>query len=52
MARIKQETIILVILFGIVFTVSCLIIASIRKEQNVSEQVSAQSHINEYLNGY
>lgn len=36
MARIKRETIILVILLGIVLTVSSLIIFNIRKEQRTS----------------
>lgn len=50
MARIKREAIILIILLGIVLTVSSLIITNIRKEQSLSRQVSAQRQATEYLN--
>lgn len=47
MARIKRETIILVILLGIVLTVSSLIIINIRKEQNFNKVPSVQIQVNE-----
>ena len=47
MARIKRETIILVILLGIVLIVSSLIIINIRKEQNFNKVPSVQSQVNE-----
>jgi hypothetical protein len=50
MARIKREAIIVIVLLGIILTVSSLIIINIRKEQNASRPVSVQRRATGYLN--